>query len=112
MSIGTNLSRHEHADASGTHPAGKRLGVDTLRVEPRAHLPHPIFPRLVIQMWWGRDHWSFHFSNVTLGSWPPIGTVCTTRHAWSRTVPLSNGRLAARPLTSAKSRRFIGQPEF
>src|SRR5882672_6483046 len=102
MSVGTNLSCSESADADGTHPAGKRLGVDTLRVEPPAHLPDPIFPRLVIQMWWGRNHGSFHFSNDPLRSWPPIGTVCTTLVAYC----VSLNGLSACPLTSAKSRRF------
>jgi hypothetical protein len=48
MGIGTDLSRHKPADARGTHPAGKRLGV-AFRVEPAAHLSDLISPRLAIQ---------------------------------------------------------------
>jgi hypothetical protein len=68
MGIGADLSRNEPVDADGMHPAGKRFGVDPLRVESAAHLLELIFPGFVIQMWCGREHRNFQLSTDLLRS--------------------------------------------
>src|SRR5258708_34482256 len=97
MGIGTDLSRNEPVDTNGTHPAGKRFGVDHLRVEPPAHLSDLILPRLEIQMWGSRDHGSLHFSNNTRFV---AADRTGGRHTECSLTPalLSNGQLPALPL--------------
>ena len=88
MGIGTDLSRNESVGSNGTHPAGKRLGVGHLWVEPPAHLSDLIFPRLEIQMWWSRDH-GISTSQTTLAAADNISGA--TRNAGWR-LRLANGR--------------------